>query len=260
MSIIIKTEEQIEKMRIAGELASQVLIMIESFIEVGITTNKLNEICHNFIVNEQKAIPAPLNYNGFPKSICTSINHVVCHGIPDNRVLENGDILNIDITVKKDGYHGDTSKMFIVGDASAEGKKICNVAQVSMYEGIKILKPGVQLGDVGYIIKQYAESNGYSVVRDYCGHGIGEVFHEPPMVLHYGKPNTMETIEKGMIFTIEPMINVGKKDTLVLEDGWTVITKDMSFSAQYEHTILITEDGYEILTLRDEEIGWEKEI
>ena len=260
MSIIIKTDEQIEKMRIAGKLASQVLIMIESYIKAGVTTNELDRICHNFIVDEQKAIPAPLNYHGFPKSICTSINEVVCHGIPDNKILEDGDILNIDVTVKKDGYHGDTSKMFIVGNASVKSKRICSTAQIAMYEGIKILRPGVQLGDVGHVIQQYAESNGYSIVRDYCGHGIGETFHEPPMVLHYGKMNTMETIEKGMIFTIEPMINEGKKDTLVLKDEWTVVTKDMSLSAQWEHTILITEYGYEILTLRDEEIGWEKEI
>jgi len=208
--------------------------------------------------NEQKAIPAPLNYHGFPKSICTSLNYVVCHGIPDNTVLKDGDILNIDITVKKDGYYGDTSKMYQIGNVSTEGKKICDTAQVALYEGIKILKPGIKLGDVGHIIQNYTESNGFSVVRDYCGHGIGEKFHEAPMVLHYGKPNTMETIEKGMIFTIEPMINAGKKETKVLKDDWTVITSDKSLSAQWEHTILITEDGYEVLTLREEEIGWDK--
>ncbi len=260
MSIIIKTEDQIKKMRIVGKLASQVLVMIEPFVKVGISTKELDKICHDFICKEQKAIPAPLNYKGFPKSICTSVNNVVCHGIPDSRILEDGDILNIDITVKKDGYHGDTSKMFIVGNASLESKKICSASQIAMYEGIKILKPGIQLGDIGYVIQQYAESNKYSIVRDYCGHGIGKAFHEPPMVLHYGKINTGEVIKKGMIFTIEPMINAGKKETLVLEDNWTVVTKDMSLSAQWEHTILITEDGYEILTLRDEEVGWEEII
>ncbi len=258
MSIVIKTQKDIEKMRIAGRLASEVLEMIKNYVKPGITTNELDKICHDFIVNKQKAIPAPLNYHGFPKSICTSVNEVVCHGIPNNKVLENGDILNIDVTVKKDGYHGDTSKMFQVGNVSPQAQKICTVAQNAMREGIKILKEGVRLGDVGFVIQKYTEANGYSVVREYCGHGIGKEFHEPPLVLHHGKKNTMETLKSGMILTIEPMINAGKKETKTLSDGWTVITKDSSLSAQWEHTILITKNGYEILTLREEEIGWDK--
>ncbi len=258
MSIVIKTQKDIEKMRIAGRLASEVLEMIKNYVKPGITTNELDKICHDFIVNKQKAIPAPLNYHGFPKSICTSVNEVVCHGIPNNKVLENGDILNIDVTVKKDGYHGDTSKMFLIGNVSNEARKICDTAQEAMREGIKILKEGIRLGDVGFTIQKYTEANGYSVVREYCGHGIGKEFHEPPLVLHYGKKNTMETLKSGMILTIEPMINVGKKETKTLSDGWTVITKDSSLSAQWEHTILITKNGYEILTLREEEVGWDK--
>lgn len=258
MSIVIKTQEDIEKMRVAGRLAAEVLEMIQDYVKPGVTTNELDKICHDFIVNKQKAIPAPLNYHGFPKSICTSVNEVVCHGIPNNKVLEDGDILNIDVTVKKDGYHGDTSKMFLVGNVSDEARKICDIAQKAMREGIKILKEGVRLGDVGFVIQKYTESNGYSVVREYCGHGIGKEFHEPPLVLHYGKKNTMETLKSGMILTIEPMINAGKKETRVLKDNWTVVTKDNSLSAQWEHTILITKDGYEILTLRKEEIGWDK--
>lgn len=255
MSIIIKTPEQIEKMRVAGRLAAEVLEMIEPHVVAGVTTEELNTICHDYIVNVQGCIPAPLNYHGFPKSICTSINHVVCHGIPtDKKKLKKGDIINIDITVIKDGYHGDTSKMYFVGEPSILAKRLCRVTHEAMMIGIEMVKPGVRLGDIGHAIQKHAEGERFSVVRDFCGHGIGAGFHEPPHVLHYGKPNTKETLKAGMIFTIEPMINAGKADTKVLADEWTAVTRDKSLSAQYEHTILVTDDGYEILTLRQEEI------
>ena len=253
MSILIKTADEIEKMRIAGRLAAEVLEMIEPHVKVGITTNELDRICHDHIVNEQKAIPAPLNYHGFPKSICTSLNFQVCHGIPSEKKLKSGDSINIDITVIKDGYHGDTSKMFHVGEPNIKAKRVANISRESMVEAIKLVKPGAHLGDIGEVIQKYAESRGFSVVREYCGHGIGKGFHEDPQVMHYGKAGTGVTIEAGMIFTIEPMINVGKRQVKVLKDNWTVVTKDHSLSAQWEHTILVTPTGYEVLTLREGE-------
>jgi methionyl aminopeptidase len=253
MSITIKTETEIEKMRIAGRLAAEVLEMIEPHVVPGITTNELNNICHDYIVNVQNAIPAPLNYRGFPKSICTSVNQQVCHGIPGEKKLKSGDIVNIDITVIKDEYHGDTSKMFCVGDVSPHAKRLIKITQESMYLGIQQVKPGATLGDIGQAIQKHAEGNRYSVVREFCGHGIGKVFHEDPQVLHYGKAGTGEVLQPGMIFTIEPMINLGKRHIKILSDGWTVVTKDRSLSAQWEHTVLVTSDGHEILTLRQEE-------
>ena len=235
-------------MRVAGRLASEVLDMIGPKVEAGVTTDELNTICHNFIVEQQQAIPAPLNYRGFPKSICTSINQVICHGIPSDKKLKNGDIINIDITVIKDGYHGDTSRMFYVGEPSIRARRLCEISYECMHLGIDMVKPGVHLGDIGHTIQRHAETNGFSVVREYCGHGIGTGFHEEPQVLHYGKPGTGIQIEQGMTFTIEPMINAGKKETRLLNDQWTVVTKDRSLSAQWEHTILVTADGYEILT------------
>jgi methionyl aminopeptidase len=253
MAVTIKTAEEIEKMRIAGKLAADVITMIEPHVQAGITTDELNTICHDYITNVQNAVPAPLNYHGFPKSICTSVNHVICHGIPSNKKLKEGDIINIDITVIKDGYHGDTSKMFHVGKTSIMAQRLAKTAQESMFIGIEMVKPGIKLGDIGHAIQQYAEKQNFSVVREYCGHGIGKVFHEEPQVLHYGTPGTGMTIEEGMTFTIEPMINAGKRHVKQLPDGWTVVTKDRSLSAQWEHTILVTHDGYEILTLREEE-------
>ena len=254
MSIIIKSASEIEKMRIAGKLAADVLEIIEPYIAPGVTTDELDQICHNYIVDVQKAIPAPLNYHGFPKSICTSINQQVCHGIPSEKKLKSGDIVNVDITVIKDDYHGDTSKMFCVGDVSQHAKRLIKVTQDSMYLGIEQVKPGATLGDIGHAIQKYAEAHRYSVVREFCGHGIGKKFHEEPQVLHYGKAGEGEALEEGMILTIEPMINLGKRHIKVLADGWTAVTKDRSLSAQWEHTILVTSDGYEILTLRQEEM------
>ncbi|WP_040261138.1 type I methionyl aminopeptidase [Pseudomonas massiliensis] len=250
MTVIIKTPEDIEKMRVAGRLAAEVLEMIEPHVKPGVTTEELDRICHDYIVNEQHAIPAPLNYKGFPKSICTSINHVVCHGIPNDKPLKDGDVLNIDITVIKDGYHGDTSRMFHVGNVPEWAQRLSRVTQECMYKGIEVVRPGARLGDIGEVIQKHAEKNGYSVVREYCGHGIGKGFHEEPQVLHYGRGGTGEVLKEGMIFTIEPMINQGKADTRLLGDGWTAITKDRKLSAQWEHTVLVTADGYEILTLR----------
>lgn len=248
MTVTIKTEAEIEKMRIAGRLASEVLDMIEEHVKAGITTDELDKICHDYIVNVQKAIPAPLNYRGFPKSICTSVNHVICHGIPGDKKLKKGDIINIDVTVIKDEYHGDNSRMYYVGKPSILAKRLCEVTLESMMTGIRMVKPGVQLGDIGHAIQKFAESNNFSVVREYCGHGIGKVFHEDPQVLHYGKPGTGMELKEGMTFTIEPMINAGKRETRLLADEWTVVTRDHSLSAQWEHTILVTKDGYEILT------------
>jgi len=250
MSIHIKTPEEIEKMRVAGRLAGDVLNMIRPHVQAGITTNELDQICHDYIVNEQQAIPAPLNYRGFPKSICTSVNYQVCHGIPSDKTLKNGDIINIDITVIKDGFHGDTSKMFYVGEPSIKARRISEIAHTCMVKGIEQVKPGAFLGDIGHVIQNYAESNSCSVVREYCGHGIGREFHEDPQVLHYGNPGTGVKLETGMIFTIEPMINLGKRQVKLLNDDWTVVTKDRSLSAQWEHTILVTESGHEILTQR----------
>jgi methionyl aminopeptidase len=249
MSIHIKSKEEIEKMRVAGHLTAQVLEMIEPYVQAGITTNELDSVCHDYIVNELKAIPAPLNYHGFQKSICTSINHQVCHGIPDNKKLKNGDIINVDITVIKDEFHGDSSKMFMVGTPSIQAKRISQISYDCMILGIQQVRPGAHLGDIGHAIQTYAESKNCSVVREYCGHGIGRKFHEEPQVLHYGLPNTGLILEAGMTFTIEPMINVGKRQVKLLPDGWTVVTKDRSLSAQWEHTILVTDDGYNVLTL-----------
>jgi len=253
MSIIIKTESEIEKMRAAGKLAAEVLEMIEPYVVPGVTTNELDKLCHDFIIDVQKAIPAPLNYHGFPKSICTSINQQVCHGIPSDKRLKSGDIVNVDITVIKDDYHGDTSKMFCVGEVGQHVKRLVKITQEAMYRGIEQVKPGATLGDIGHAIQKHAESNRYSVVREFCGHGIGKKFHEEPQVLHYGKPGAGIALDEGMVITIEPMINLGKRHVKVLPDGWTAVTKDRSLSAQWEHTILVTSGGYEILTLRHEE-------
>ncbi|MDO9475557.1 MAG: type I methionyl aminopeptidase [Pseudohongiella sp.] len=255
MSVSIKTPEDIEKMRVAGRLAGEVLEMIEPFVQVGVSTGELDRICHDYIVNVQNAIPAPLNYNGFPKSICTSLNHVVCHGIPsDSKILKSGDILNIDITVIKDGFHGDTSKMFMLGDVAPHAKRLIKVTQECLYKAIEIVKPGIRLGDIGHVIQTHAEANNYSVVREYCGHGIGRIFHEDPQVLHYGKPDTGTLVLEGMTFTIEPMINLGERHTkLSKTDGWTVTTRDRRLSAQWEHTLAVTATGCEVLTRRKEE-------
>ncbi|MDI1276856.1 type I methionyl aminopeptidase [Methylobacter sp.] len=254
MSITIKTESEIEKMRIAGKLAAEVLEMIGPYVVPGVTTDELNQICHDYIVDVQQAIPAPLNYHGFPKSICTSVNQQICHGIPSDKKLKSGDIVNIDITVIKDDYHGDTSKMFCVGEVSPHAKRLVKITQEAMFLGINQVRPGATLGDVGHVIQKHAESNRYSVVREFCGHGIGKKFHEEPQVLHYGKAGEGKILEAGMILTIEPMINLGKRHMKVLADGWTAVTKDRSLSAQWEHTILVTQSGYEILTLRQEEM------
>ena len=248
MAVTIKNPEEIEKMRVAGRLAAEVLDMIGDHVQPGITTGELDEICHRHIVDKQDAIPAPLNYRGFPKSICTSINHVICHGIPSDKILRKGDIINIDITVIKDGFHGDTSRMFYVGEPAIRARRLCEISYECMHLGIELVKPGVQLGDIGHVIQTHAEGNGFSVVREYCGHGIGRVFHEDPQVLHYGKPGTGMALQEGMTFTIEPMVNAGKKDTRLLGDGWTVVTRDKSLSAQWEHTVLVTATGHEILT------------
>ena len=254
MSVTIKTSEEIQKMRIAGRLAADVLEMISPMVNVGQKTGELNRICHEYIVNEQKAIPAPLNYHGFPKSICTSVNHVVCHGIPSyKQKLNDGDIINIDVTVIKDGYHGDTSKTFFVGRTNKEIKKLVEVTYECMKEAILLVRPGKRLGDIGHTIQTLAENNHYSVVREYCGHGIGKVFHEEPQVLHYGKPNTGMELKEGMIFTIEPMINLGKRFVQLCDDNWTVETQDKKYSAQWEHTVLVTKNGFEVLTKRPDE-------
>lgn len=253
MAVTIKTEQEIEKMRIAGKLGSEVLDYITPYVKAGVTTGELDKLCHDYIVNVQNAIPAPLNYAPpghipYPKSICTSVNHQICHGVPGDRVLKNGDIVNLDITVIKDGYHGDTSRMFCVGEASIQAKRLCEITYECMWLGIAKVKPGATLGDIGYAIQTYAEKNGFSVVREFCGHGIGKKFHEDPQVLHYGKPGAGMKLQAGMIFTIEPMINAGKRDIKQLGDGWTIVTKDHSLSAQWEHTVLVTETGYEVLT------------
>lgn len=253
MSVTIKTPAEIEKMRVAGRLAAAVLEMIEEHIQPGVTTGELDRLCHDFIVRKQKAIPAPLNYRGFPKSICTSVNNQVCHGIPSQKRLKKGDVLNIDVTVIKDGYHGDTSKMFTVGQPSVLAGRLIDVTQQAMRAGIAVVRPGATLGDIGHAIQTLVERHKFSVVHEYCGHGIGQQFHEEPQVLHYGKPGDGLVLQPGMCFTIEPMVNAGKRFIKLLPDGWTVVTKDRSLSAQWEHTILVTENGHEILTLRDEE-------
>ena len=255
MSVSIKTPEELDKMRIAGKLAAQVLEMIEAQVQAGVSTGELDRICHEYIINELDAVPAPLNYNGFPKSICTSVNEVVCHGIPsDRKLLKNGDIINIDITVIKDGYHGDTSKMFFIGKAAPHAERLVTVTQECLYRGIEVVKPGATLGDIGHVIQQHAEKNYYSVVREYCGHGIGTIFHEEPQVLHYGRKGAGMTLERGMTFTIEPMLNAGRRHVkLNKKDGWTVTTRDGRLSAQWEHTLAVTESGCEVLTARSYE-------
>ena len=249
MTINLKSPEEQEKMRVAGRLAAAVLDMIGEHVVPGVTTGELDDICHRHITEVQGAIPAPLNYKGFPKSICTSVNHVVCHGIPGPKKLRKGDIVNIDVTVIKDGWHGDTSRMFYAGEPAVRAQRVCRVAHEAMRRGIEVVRPGAQLGDIGHVIQTYVEAENCSVVRDYCGHGIGRVFHEDPKVLHYGDPGTGETLRPGMTFTIEPMVNVGRYQTRLLPDGWTVVTKDHSLSAQWEHTILVTDSGFEVLTL-----------
>ncbi len=254
MSISIKTPQEIEKMRIAGRLAGEVLDYIAPFVKVGVTTDELDKLCHDYMVKVQGCIPAPLNYapgghTPYPKSICTSINHQVCHGVPSDKKLKNGDIVNLDITTIKDGWHGDTSRMFYVGEPSIQARRLCETTYEAMWRGIRTVKAGAHLGDIGHAIQTFVEGMGYSVVREFCGHGIGSNFHEEPQVLHYGKAGTGVKLAAGMIFTIEPMVNAGKKDIKQLGDGWTVVTKDHSLSAQWEHTILVTETGFEVLTL-----------
>ena len=245
--IPIHTKDAFIGMRKAGKLASRVLDYIGQFVNEGVSTGELDKLCHNFITSN-KAIPAPLNYKGFPKSICTSVNHVVCHGIPGEKILRNNDILNIDVTVILDNWHGDTSRMFAVGKPKIKAKRLIDVTFNSMWEGIKQIKPGNTTGDIGYAIQSFAEYHGYSVVRDFCGHGIGKKFHSPPNILHYGNKNEGIELREGMFFTVEPMINVGKRDVTILEDGWTAITKDRTLSAQYEHTVGVTSDGFEVFT------------
>jgi methionyl aminopeptidase len=249
MRVTIKTPEEQALMRVAGRLAADVLDMIGEHVRPGVTTDALNEICHRFIVDVQHATPAPLNYRGFPKSICTSVNHVVCHGIPSERALKNGDIVNIDVTVIKEGFHGDTSRMYFVGAPPVIGERLSRASFDGMWAGIRTIRPGSTLGDIGYAIQQLVERERFSVVREYCGHGIGRVFHEDPQVLHYGKPKTGLELVPGMTITVEPMVNAGRRDVKLLADGWTVVTKDHSLSAQWEHTVLVTESGYEVLTL-----------
>ena len=249
MKVTIKTAEEQDKMRVAGRLASEVLDMIGEHVVAGVSTDELDRICHEFITTVQLAVPAPLNYRGFPKSICTSVNHVVCHGIPGERTLKSGDVLNIDVTVIKDGFHGDTSRMFFVGKPSIQAERLSNVAYDGMWLGIQQIAPGKRLGDIGYAVQQHVEKNRFSVVREYCGHGIGRVFHEDPQVLHYGRPGTGFELQEGMTLTVEPMVNAGKRHVKLLPDGWTVVTKDHQLSAQWEHTVLVTDDGFEVLTL-----------
>src|SRR5690554_6392039 len=255
MTVIIKTADEIEKMRVAGRLAAEVLEMITPHVQAGVSTGELDRICHDYIVNTQKAIPAPLNYHGFPKSICTSLNHVICHGIPsDTKILKKGDMLNIDITVIKDGYHGDTSMMFFIGEPAPALDRLARITQECLYLGIDMVKPGVRLGDIGHAIQQHAESNYYSVVREYCGHGIGKGFHEEPQILHYGRQGTGMVLQECMCFTIEPMLNAGKQHTKLKSDGWTVETKDGRLSAQWEHTMVVTQSGVDLVTARTREI------
>jgi methionyl aminopeptidase len=256
MTITYKDAAGIAGMRVAGQLASEVLDYLTPFVQAGVTTNALDQLAHDYIVDVQGGIPAPLNYKGggntpYPKSICTSVNHQVCHGIPNDKALKKGDIVNIDVTVIKDGWHGDTSRMFMVGEVSIAAKRLCAITYEAMWHGIKMVRPGIHLGDIGYAIQKFAEDQGFSVVREFCGHGIGRVFHEEPQVLHYGRPGTLEKLVEGMTFTIEPMINAGRKEIKdgPEKDGWTIVTQDRSLSAQWEHTVLVTPTGYEVLTL-----------
>ncbi|HQY10140.1 MAG: type I methionyl aminopeptidase [Burkholderiales bacterium] len=256
MSITIKNAADITAMRVAGRLAGEVLDILTPHVRPGITTNELDRIAHDHMVQVQGCVPAPLNYappgyTPYPKSICTSINHQVCHGIPNDRPLKNGDIVNCDITVIKDGWHGDTSRMFVVGEGSIAAKRLCQLTYEAMWKGIVKVRPGARLGDIGHAIQTFAEGHGLSVVREFCGHGIGRKFHEEPQVLHYGRPGTLDELKPGMIFTIEPMINAGRRDIKEAGDGWTIVTKDRSLSAQWEHMVLVTETGYEVLTLSE---------
>ena len=253
MSGTVKTPDEIEKMRVAGKLAAEVLEMLIPHAVAGVTTAELDKLCHDYIVNEQNAAPASLHYNGFPKSVCTSVNHQVCHGIPSDKRLKNGDIINVDVTVKKDGYIGDTSRMYLIGKPSIQAKRLCQVTQECLYLGIKMVKPGLQLGTLGAAIQKHAEKHHFSIVREFCGHGIGSQMHEDMQVLHFGQPDTGETLEAGVTFTIEPMVNAGKRHVKILPDGWTAVTKDRSLSAQYEHTMVVTDNGVEVLTMREEE-------
>ena len=249
MTVTIKSPAEAEKMRVAGRLAASVLDMIEEFVQPGATTEELDQRCNDFIVNQLQSIPANVNYRGFPKTICTSINNVVCHGIPNDKRLKAGDIVNIDVTVIRDGFHGDTSRMYYVGAPTVLARRLVDACHEAMWKGIRAVKPGAHLGDVGHAIQTYSESNGFSVVREYCGHGIGRIYHEDPQVLHYGRPGTGIELLPGMTFTVEPMINAGRRDVRLLPDGWTVVTKDRSLSAQWEHTLLVTDSGFEVLTL-----------
>jgi methionyl aminopeptidase len=259
MGVTIKTPAEQQKMREAGQAAAQVLQMIAPYVKPGVSTEELNRICHDHIVKAGD-VPAPLGYGAapgrppFPKSVCTSVNHVVCHGIPGPKVLKKGDVVNIDVTVIKDGFHGDTSQMFYVGEPSILARRLAETAHEAMIEGIRLVRPGARLGDIGHVIQKYAEARGFSIVREYCGHGIGRIFHEDPQVLHYGKPGSGMELVPGMTFTIEPMVNAGRPEVKLLPDGWTVVTKDHSLSAQWEHTVLVTESGYEVLTLRGGEM------
>jgi methionyl aminopeptidase len=255
MQITIKTPEEQQKMRAAGRLAASVLDMIEPFVQPGVTTEELDRRCHDFIVQELQSIPANLGYRGFPKTICTSVNNVVCHGIPGDKRLKNGDIVNIDVTVIRDGFHGDTSRMYYAGKPSVLARRLTEICFEAMWHGIRVVRPGAFLGDIGHAIQTFTESNQFSVVREYCGHGIGRIYHEDPQVLHYGLPGTGVQLVPGMTFTIEPMINAGRRDVRLLPDGWTVVTKDQSLSAQWEHTILVTETGFEVLTLGAEALA-----
>ena len=254
MTVFLKSQQEIAKMRVAGMLASEVLDYITPFVKPGVTTDELDTLCHNYMVDVQHTVPAPLNYappgySPYPKSICTSVNHQVCHGVPGQKILKSGDIVNIDVTVIKDDYHGDTSRMYYVGEPGIQARRLCEITYEAMWRGIEEIKPEKHLGDVGHAIQQFAENHGYSVVREFCGHGIGAKFHEDPQVLHYGRAGTGLKLKAGMIFTVEPMINAGKAPIRALADGWTIVTKDHSLSAQWEHTVLVTETGYEVLTV-----------
>lgn len=254
MSVTIKSPEEIEKMRVAGKLGSEVLDYIQPFVKPGVTTGELDRLCHRYMVDVQGTTPAPLNYappghTPYPKAICTSVNHQICHGVPGDKKLAAGDIINIDVTVIKDGFHGDTSRMFYIGEPSIQARRLCETTFECMWLGITQIKPDAYLGDVGHAIQRHAEGHGFSVVREFCGHGIGRQFHEEPQVLHYGRPNTGVKLVPGMIFTVEPMINAGRRDIRQLADGWTIVTKDHSLSAQWEHTVLVTEQGFEVLTV-----------
>ncbi len=249
MAIQIKTPEEIEKMRVAGRLAAEVLQVVAPYVKPGVTTEELDRICHDHIVDVQKAIPANVGYHGYPKTVCTSVNHVICHGIPnEGKTLKDGDIVNIDVTVIKDGWHGDTSRMYLVGNPSVMARRLVDVTREAMWRGIRVVRPGATLGDVGHAIQSYVEAERFSVVREYCGHGIGTVYHDEPQVLHYGRPGEGLVLKEGMTFTIEPMVNEGSRYTKTLPDGWTVVTKDRKLSAQWEHTVVVTHDGVEVLT------------